>query len=309
VPPVLTHTRLGELYEEPTIVYIKVRGLRGWGVGVEGGRGGGALCGFVGAAGTRAPPHQAPRASTPRPMQFTLLEVTLGPAWYEAYQKAAGGDEGGGSGGRRAASPGGGGPGVVGGLGDGGGGDGPLWWWQRPQGPGSAGPSGAGTPESMSRQQSASSSWLWGGGGGSEGSRRASDPGGGGWGGFGGGGAPRAASPPLGPLPSGAAAAPPRPPPVFALARVAYGKHQRAESQPVRVSPGGRATFLESFCFTTKRCGHGFGPAGGRGTAREARDGRGGAWSGRVEWAEGCRWTGAGAAPRPLPQEKSRVQD
>lgn len=43
-------------------------------------------------------------------------------------------------------------------------------------------------------------------------------------------------------------------PPVFALARLTYGRHQRVESQPVRVSPGGRATFLESFVFTTKRC-------------------------------------------------------
>eukprot|EP00877_Chromochloris_zofingiensis_P014365 jgi/Chrzof1/9182/Cz03g38290.t1 len=41
--------------------------------------------------------------------------------------------------------------------------------------------------------------------------------------------------------------------PVFALARVTFGKNQTAESQPVRVRVGGSAVFRENFVFTTKR--------------------------------------------------------
>lgn len=41
--------------------------------------------------------------------------------------------------------------------------------------------------------------------------------------------------------------------PVFALARLQFGKQQVAESIPVRLRPGGAAVFREQFVFTTKR--------------------------------------------------------
>jgi hypothetical protein len=41
--------------------------------------------------------------------------------------------------------------------------------------------------------------------------------------------------------------------PVYALARLRFGKHQVHESNPVRLRPGGAAVFREQFVFTTKR--------------------------------------------------------
>lgn len=41
--------------------------------------------------------------------------------------------------------------------------------------------------------------------------------------------------------------------PVFALARLQFGKQQVAESIPVRLRPGGAAVFREQFVFATKR--------------------------------------------------------
>lgn len=41
--------------------------------------------------------------------------------------------------------------------------------------------------------------------------------------------------------------------PVYALARLRFGKNQYAESNPVRLRPGGAAVFREQFVFTTKR--------------------------------------------------------
>lgn len=41
--------------------------------------------------------------------------------------------------------------------------------------------------------------------------------------------------------------------PVYALARLKFGKNQYYESNPVRLRPGGAAVFREQFVFTTKR--------------------------------------------------------
>lgn len=41
--------------------------------------------------------------------------------------------------------------------------------------------------------------------------------------------------------------------PVFALARLQFGRQQVVESIPVRLRPGGAAVFREQFVFTTKR--------------------------------------------------------
>lgn len=41
--------------------------------------------------------------------------------------------------------------------------------------------------------------------------------------------------------------------PVYALARLRFGKNQYAESNPVRLRPGGAAVFREQFVFITKR--------------------------------------------------------
>jgi hypothetical protein len=41
--------------------------------------------------------------------------------------------------------------------------------------------------------------------------------------------------------------------PVYALARLRFGKHQVHESNPVRLRPGGAAVFREQFVFTSKR--------------------------------------------------------
>lgn len=165
-------------------------------------------------------------------MQLSLLEVSLGSRWYDAYLSE---DDGGGGGGgdsddgfgfggfvtppRLRHAP----PSFVEGR--------HLWWWQRPQQP----PGGGGGSDGESGFLGAAAGlWPFGGGGARGAPSPARERGGGGAAGAQGGGAAAR-------------------PPVFALARLRYGRHQRAESQPVRVSPNGRATFLESFVFTTKR--------------------------------------------------------
>ncbi|GBF90564.1 hypothetical protein Rsub_03136 [Raphidocelis subcapitata] len=190
VPPVLAHSRLGELYEEPCLVYVKLQ----------------------------------------------LLEVLLGGAWYSAWLGGAATDDDGGGAFDAAA-----------------GAQPPLWWWQRPATP-PAGP-GAGAGASVASEgeeadagplSSVASSAAWFLGGADSDSsppphhqRRAAAA-------AAGEGAGAAAS-------AGGARPSPRAAAVFALARVSFGRHQRVESRPVRVSPGGRAAFLESFVFCTKR--------------------------------------------------------
>jgi hypothetical protein len=175
-------------------------------------------------------------ARSPEP-QLSLLEVVLGTHWYEEYLATGASEESddgfesdgfGGRAGRRLRRRGAGldfdAPGA-------GGSDGrQLWWWQRP-------PSAQVGSSGEEAVLAGPGLWPFGGGAAGAGASPSRQSGGGGV------------------RQAGVARARVSRPPVFAMAQVQYGKHQSAESQPVRVSPGGRATFLESFVFATKRCG------------------------------------------------------